>query len=197
VADFTLAVDVESRGIDLARLRFWDDTAMADLCAWSQMTILVRTVEKGVSADGSAFKGYSTRPIYVSTAKARLAPKGGNLSRTGKSMRFDGGYREYKKKSRGAGESVNGVKPNAEVDLILSGELMRAVNTTTATAEKGIVSLTGAPKEYGTHVNKARPFLGHHKGESAAMDKELNAIVDRAIARALGSGGGGSSPAFG
>ena len=50
--------------------------------------IKLRT-SKGFDANGKRFKGYSTKPLYVAFKGARLKPKGGRLSRTGKSIYYD------------------------------------------------------------------------------------------------------------
>ncbi len=53
--------------------------------------IKIRT-GKGVDANGQPFKDYSQKPIYVSKKGARLAPKGGRPSRTGKSIYYNKGH---------------------------------------------------------------------------------------------------------
>jgi hypothetical protein len=55
---------------------------------------------KGIDADGQPFKPYSTSPIYIPRSSAVLSPKGGRVSRTGQSVYYQGGYREYKAQSR-------------------------------------------------------------------------------------------------
>ena len=51
---------------------------------------------EGLDADRKPFKDYSTKPIYVAFRGARLKPKGGRPSRTGRSIFYAGGYQQYK-----------------------------------------------------------------------------------------------------
>ena len=77
--------------------------------------IKLRT-SRGIDANGVAFDGYSKKPpIYVAKRGARLAPKGGRPSRTGRSVYYQGGYQQYKRESRDRGSSSD----SAEVDLVL------------------------------------------------------------------------------
>ncbi len=125
--------------------------------------IKMRTM-KGVSSKGRRFKKYSKKPIYVATRGARLKPKGGRVSSTGKSMYFAGGYKEYKQKSR------LGNIQTAEVDLTLSGVLMNSIKVLSSTATSYKIGLASQGRPYGYYVNKKRPFLGLTK-------KETNIIV--------------------
>ena len=124
-------------------------------------SIKLRT-SKGIDANGANFKEYSTKKIYISLDKgtgARLKPKGGVLSRTGKTMRFDLGYREYKDKSRRRG-TVPGQTDSAEVDLVLSGALMNNLIVLQATKTRFVIGLTNHVRHYGYAVNSEREYLG-------------------------------------
>ena len=117
-------------------------------------SIKLRT-SKGIDANGSKFKKYSTKKIYISTKKGtgkRLKPKGGVLSKTGKTMRFDNGYREYKHLSRKRG-TVPGQTDSAEVDLVLSGALMNNLVILKASRTRFVIGLTKHVKYYGYAVN--------------------------------------------
>jgi len=135
--------------------------------------IKMRTM-RGVSSKGAKFKKYSTKKIYISLKGARLKPKGGRLSRTGKSMYFEGGYREYKKKSR------LGNIQTAEVDLTLSGVLMNSIQVKSSTATSYTIGLARQGLPYGQYVNQKRPFMGLLKKEqeiivkAAAKDMKRN-----------------------
>lgn len=135
--------------------------------------IKMRTM-KGISSKGARFKKYSTKKIYISLRGARLKPKGGRLSRTGKSMYFEGGYREYKKKSR------LGNIQTAEVDLTLSGVLMNSIQVKETTATSYTIGLARQGEPYGYYVNQKRPFMGLLKKEqqiivkAAALDMKRN-----------------------
>lgn len=124
-------------------------------------SIKLRT-SKGIDANGDNFKKYSTKKIYISTKKGtgkRLKPKGGVLSKTGKTMRFDGGYREYKELSRERG-TVPGQIDSAEVDLVLSGALMNNLVVLKASRTRFVIGLTKHVKYYGYAVNAQREYLG-------------------------------------
>lgn len=125
--------------------------------------IKMRTM-KGISSKGRKFKKYSKKPIYVPLKGARLKPKGGRLSRTGKSMYFAGGYKEYKIKSR------LGNIQTAEVDLTLSGILMNSIQVLESTSTSYTIGLASQGRPYGYFVNDKRPFLG-------LTNKEVNIIV--------------------
>lgn len=124
-------------------------------------SIKLRT-SKGIDANGSPFTQYSRKRIYISVDKgtgARLKPKGGVLTKTGKTMRFDGGYREYKHLSRKRG-TVPGQTDSAEVDLVLSGALMNNLVVLSATRTRFVIGLTKHVRYYGYAVNAKREYLG-------------------------------------
>jgi hypothetical protein len=124
-------------------------------------SIKLRT-SKGLDASGGKFKEYSKKKIYISVNKgtgARLKPKGGTLTKTGKTMRFDGGYQEYKHLSRKRG-TVPGQTDSAEVDLVLSGALMNNLVILKATKTHFVIGLTKHAKHYGYAVNEQREYLG-------------------------------------
>ena len=132
----------------------WTAKDMAGLAANTLAAIKLRT-SKGLDADGSSFKGYSKKAIYVSKRGARLAPKGGEPSRTGESVFYKGGYRQYKHESRRRG----GDDDSAEVDLVLSGNMMNNLVVKSATAKQIVIGLT-KHAQYGYAVNETREFLG-------------------------------------
>jgi len=117
-------------------------------------SIKLRT-SKGIDASGKPFKGYSTRPIYISKRGARLSPKGGRPSRSGRSVFYSGGYKDYKHQSRRRGGGSN----SAEVDLVLSGNMMNNLVVKEATATGFKIGLT-KHAQYGYAVNQDREFLG-------------------------------------
>jgi hypothetical protein len=117
--------------------------------------IKLRT-SKGIDANGEAFADYSKKPLYVAKRGARLAPKGGRPSRTGRSVYYQGGYKQYKKESRRRGGSGD----SAEVDLVLSGQLMNNLIVLDATVDKFTIGLTKHVQSYGYHVNDKREFIG-------------------------------------
>ena len=132
----------------------WTAQQSAALASNVVASIKMRTSE-GLDTDDKPFKNYSKRPIYIAFQGARLKPKGGRVSRTGRSMYFAGGYHEYKEKSRkrGAGSS-------ALVDLVASGILMNNLVVLHADAQRFVIGLTQHVRNYGYAVNQARPYLG-------------------------------------
>ena len=117
-------------------------------------SIKLRT-SKGIDANGKPFDEYSDKPIYIAKKGARLAPKGGRLSRTKKSIYYAKGYRQYKDESRRRGEDSS-----AEVDLVLSGQLMNNLVVKKATVNGFTIGLTKQVQSYGYYVNDKREYLG-------------------------------------
>jgi len=132
----------------------WTAKDSARLALNTLATIKLRT-SRGIDANGKPFVGYSTRPLYVAYRGARLKPKGGRVSRTGRSVYYEGGYREYKSESR-----QHGVGSSALVDLTLSGALMNNLMVLQATDSFFIIGLTQEVRRYGYKVNAEREFLG-------------------------------------
>jgi hypothetical protein len=143
-----------SRAILNLPASLWSDKDAAGLAANIVAMIKLRT-SKGLDADGEAFKGYSKKPLYVAKRGARLAPKGGRPTRTGEGVFYEGGYRQYKKESRRRG----GADDSAEVDLVLSGNMMNNLVVKSATAKQIVIGLT-KHAQYGYAVNETREFLG-------------------------------------
>ena len=132
----------------------WTAKDSARLAQNTLAAIKLRT-SQGIDADGRKFAPYSTRPIYIPLRGARLKPKGGRKSRTGRTVFYAGGYDQYKRESRrhGGGSS-------ALVDLTLSGALMQNLVVLDATASRFIIGLAAHVRHYGYDVNAEREFLG-------------------------------------
>ena len=139
--------------------------------------IKLRT-SKGIDADGKPFKPYSTNPIYIPRSGAVLTPKGGRVSRTGRSVYYPDGYREYKIKSRGHGSASS-----ALVDLVLSGAMMNNLVLMEATDSRFIIGLTNRVRSYGYDVHADRPFIGLSPRDVnvlvSAVQAELTAKIKR------------------
>jgi len=133
---------------------FWTAQQSATLALNTIASIKMRT-SSGLDVNDQKFKRYSTKPIYIALRGARLKPKGGRLSRTGRSMFFAGGYREYKDKSRRRNSSSS-----ALVDLVSSGALMNNLVVLHADAQRFVIGLSPHVRYYGYGVNKDRPFIG-------------------------------------
>lgn len=120
-------------------------------------TIKLRT-SKGLDADGQKFDGYSTRPITIKKQGARLKPKGGVPTANGQGVFYQGGYKEYKKLSRQRTQS--GAGQSAEVDLVLSGQLMNNLVVLEASQKGFTIGLTKHVSSYGYYVNDRRQYIG-------------------------------------
>lgn len=126
--------------------------------------LIVSRTLSGRDAMGALFVPYSTRPTYISPhygAGLRLAPKGGR--RAGRTTHYSGGYQQYKLESRGAGALPLGgamASPTAEVDLTLSGQLLRGIHVAQASDEMAVLQTSDATVAYASGVEKRRPFMG-------------------------------------
>ena len=170
---------------------FTDAVAMAQI-GNAVKILIVRRTQRGTDANGRAFLGYATNPIWISTGTGRpLAPKGGTLSRTGKTMRFDGGYKEYKERSRGPGQRPSVSTPAAstsEVDLLLTGDLMRSIKVTETTAETVTVAAgVGMATEYADPVNDRREFMGIAPDDVPLLEAEATEAIRGAMRRLYGA----------
>ncbi len=186
--NFTVAVDppgaFDARDVDLIT-----EKDMRRLGQGIVVTIKTRTL-RGLDKRGNPFKPYSRRPIYVAKRHARLAPKGGRPSRTGKSIYYAGGYAEYKRTSRRLSVPTDG-SATAEVDLILSGQLMGSIHVSRATPTSVRISTGAREALYGVHVNNVRRFMGISRKDREQMSADIEAIVERRLSAAFGRGLGG------
>jgi hypothetical protein len=135
----------------------WTAKDSARLAQNTLAAIKLRT-SQGIDADGrkfSSYAPYSTRPIYIPLRGARLKPKGGRKSRTGRTVFYAGGYDQYKRESR-----KHGTGSSALVDLTLSGALMQNLVVLDATASRFVIGLAAHVRHYGYDVNAEREFLG-------------------------------------
>ena len=142
----------------------WTQRDSLVLASNTLASIKMRT-SKGLDATGKQFKGYSTKPLYVLKRGARLKPKGGRLSRTGRSVFYQNGYKQYKHESRRRGQAGQ----SAEVDLVLSGNMMNNFVVKQATVNGFKLGLTNQAN-YGYSVNMDREFIG-------LTDQEVDILV--------------------
>jgi hypothetical protein len=141
-------------------------------------SIKLRT-SKGLDADEEPFAEYSQTPIYVSTRGARLKPKGGRPSRTGNSIFYEGGYQQYKEESRSRSREGG---DSAEVDLVLSGNMMNNLVVKEATENMFIIGLT-SKAQYGYAVNEERRFLGLSKKDIETLVEAVEIEVRKKLLR--------------
>jgi len=142
------------------------------------LAIIKIRIYKGLDYNLSKFKPYSTRPItigYQSTTYKRLKPKGG--IKTPKGMLFNGGYAEYKEKSRKRSNSIEG--QTASVDLTLSGMMLQNFVVLDATNARFTIGLLPHVQDYGYKVDKDRGFIG-------LAPKEVDQLVQIVKANLLG-----------
>ena len=132
----------------------WTARDSARVASDTLASIKLRTT-RGIDANGQKFDGYSTDPIYVAKRGARLAPKGGEPTPSGKSVFYEGGYKQYKHDSRRRSRLAG----TAELDLTLSGNMMNNLVVKEATAKGFTIGLT-RHTGYGYYVNEKREFLG-------------------------------------
>ena len=138
-------------------------------------SIKLRT-SNGIDANGDEFTGYSENPIYIAKRGAGLKPKGGRPSRTGKSIFYAGGYQEYKEKSRKRGASSD----SAEVDLVLSGNMMNSLEVKEATPTGFIIGLN-KNAQYGYIVNETREFLALSPDDVEILTKAVEIEVRKKL----------------
>ena len=142
----------------------WTQRDSLVLASNTLASIKMRT-SRGIDATGNQVKGYSTRPLYVLKRGTRLKPKGGRLSRTGRSVFYQNGYKQYKHESRRRGTPGE----SAEVDLVLSGNMMNNFVVKQATVNGFKLGLT-QQANYGYSVNMDREFIG-------LTDQEVDILV--------------------
>lgn len=167
------------------------------------VALIQRRSESGIDAFGRPFAPYSTKgPIYINPnlgTGALLTPKGGQRTYVGKgrkkrgvTMRFDGGYREYKAKSRKLGKGKVGpvnspyAAATAEVDLVLSGRMLNSLRVRSHTRLQALVGVGDEVKEYAQAVHDQRPFVGLTDKDIEVLLPGIEARLARNLARIFG-----------
>ena len=120
------------------------------------------------------FAAYSTRPIYITRGRgtgARLSPKGGRPSKTGRSVYYAGGYAEYKQLSTGSGV----------INLTLSGQLLRTVRVAKASASSVTIKAGNESVRYAGAVDAKRPFMGIAPDELGVIEAVASDEIDRVL----------------
>lgn len=176
----------------------WTVEDMRVFAEASAAAVKIRTFDNGRGVDDRPLKDYSETPLRLyarsSTGRA-LAPKGGvsfpwvrgprqrngtyDASRIGQEAGryYVKGYREFKKSSRIGFVSSTG-RSGAEVDLTLSGRMARGFRVLRVSRFSAAIGLTGAAREYGPHVDAARPFLGTSPDVDAELSRTLADIIE-------------------
>jgi hypothetical protein len=148
--------------------KVWNRAAMRALAVTMQGAVALRAFQRGEDVADQKFDGYSTTPIYIGgeTAK-RLRPSGGRPSRTGRSVFYAGGYRQYKASSTG----------RAFVNLTLSGQLRRSFRVKRVSAARALIGTTGQPSIYNQGVQERRPWVGISPRDRRLMVSEVSRLV--------------------
>ena len=111
----TIRAGVEIDGPDLSEITPWDEVAMRGLCEQTNAMVLVRAqrdrqLATGASMDSVPYSTKATTISFKSETSRRLKAKGGEPSvnkagvETGR--RYEGGYAQYKRDSRGVGHAA-------------------------------------------------------------------------------------------
>jgi len=148
--------------------KVWNRAAMRALAVTMQGAVALRAFQRGEDVDDRKFDEYSTTPAYIGgeTAK-RLRPSGGRPSRTGRSVFYAGGYRQYKLQSTG----------RAFVNLTLSGQLRRSFRVKRVSAARALIGTTGQPSIYNQGVQERRPWVGISPRDRRLMVAEVSRLV--------------------
>ena len=97
---------------------------------------------------------------------------------------YPGGYAQYKRESRRGLRNRDGAV-GVLVDLTLSGQMRRSFRIVWVSRTDAAISLTGQPREYGTYVDRARPWIGLSPTDIRDIhDHALPAIIRAAMERA-------------
>jgi hypothetical protein len=147
--------------------------------ALDTIALIKRRIYQGIDDDGVKFDGYSTKAIYVAKKGARLSPKGGRPSSTGKSVYYKGGYKQYKHESRRRVQG--GSNQTAEVDLTLSGALINNIVPTSVKREAFSIGLSPAVRHYGYYVDDRRGFIGLTDREVVILSNAIAARIRKKL----------------
>ena len=177
VFDVTIMGQAAQYGINA---KFSDHIMMRQIGLSAVGIIKHRTTRKnrGISHHGGLIKplkAYSRKKIWLRTNgrdTRGVKPGGGKISKSGRTMFFPGGYREFKEKSTG------GLKPN----YTLSGVTM-ADSRVLKVGEKRVV-IGFAKKEAisiasGLNNRKGVPFFGLSKSEVNKLAKTVQRHAER------------------
>ena len=150
---------------------------MGELAQDLMVAVSVRTFDEGLDTNDSPHKRYSEKPIYIglkSRTARRLKPKGGRLSRTGKSVFYAGGYAHYKAAS---------TRTVRKVTLTLSGQMRRSFRVLRFSKAAATIGLSGQAKVYGSFVNDSRPWIGLSPKNQKFYRAKLRKMLQRNMSR--------------
>ena len=121
-------------------------------------TVIITRTQKGEGPGGTPFAKYSTRTYYAPIDRRHPGypkPSGGTATRGGKTVKYAGGYAEYKR----------GIGRGARPDLTVSGSMLGAIQIANAGPTVAFLFFASALEaakahghQFGTTVPK-RPFF--------------------------------------
>lgn len=189
-----MSVDIKSIGGIPSRV--WDRKASVDVGQAIVATITTRAFVDGRDVTDRPFRSYNTtRPVWM-LVNDRPRPRGGKLSRTKRTMRFDS-YADYKRRTLG-NRKVNMTKSsrllrsyrykrrtlgNTKVNLIKSGRLLRSYRVKRASSTELVVGPSGDAIIYG---NALQTRGRRWNGLSPDDQQRIAQAVGRAVAGAMG-----------
>ena len=171
---------------DIRGVKVWDMAASRQVGQTAVAAIAQRAFKRGQDTSDAPFQPYGTNPIYVSKKNARLKPRGGEKTprkggkgkkrRTGRSVYYPGGYRQYKADTTGSDK----------VNLVLSGQLLRSLAPVKVTTKEIQIGVRGGAARHGAYLqvqHKTRParkWLG-----LSPRDRQVVATALRTIFRGV------------
>lgn len=179
-------------------VRVWDAQAQADLALVARAALIDRVGRLGRDDKDQPFAGYSEAPVkvyYRTEAARRLKPKGGDEFDWVKGPRMPGGGYDASKIGQPGGrfyaDGYRGFKRESrlgsvgtEVDLTLSGNMLRSIQVIRHNETVAVIGFTGDAREYGPHVDARRPFMALSPANEAEMVGEMPRLIAGAAARA-------------
>lgn len=195
----------------------WDSAASRELGRLAADLIKERTA-LGRGDQDQAHKPYSTNPMKLyhrmtrrlSQGVRRPKPTGGvpfnwvrgprkvdgtydetKIGQEGGRF-YAGGYAQYKKGARlglVTQERSGGRMVGTEVDLMLSGQMLRQFGVIRHTRLSVVIGLKGQAREYGPFVDQARPWIGISPANAKEMDADMPRLIAGAQRRAGTSNG--------
>lgn len=173
---WTAGAEHTRSGIDLSKVRSWDEQATRELGTLAQALVARRAFDEGRGSDDQPHKPYSTTPLWVSDS-AFPKPRGGRKTERG--VFYPGGYAERKR--------ALGPKRPGQVDLTLSGRMRRSFRLKRASKYTLKIGLVGAPAIYGTFVNRRRPWMALSPKDRRAIESRIARFVAGAVRRTGGA----------
>ena len=138
---------------------------------WAAVQAITDRTEEGLDVFDRKFtEGYSTNLLYVSKKAEPSPSSGGTPSATGKSVRYDGGYREYREAVGLAGDRVT---------LTAMERMFGSFKPKVVSTKKVTLSFRRTTeKRKASGLNKTRRFVGIAQN-TKTMKKFMDKILKR------------------